>query len=126
MTCMRLLIFHMTSGLLTLVVVAADVTQAHARAPEQLPPTRKLLHDPDPGVRLRTAWALAEPHDAEAIPVLIDLLADLPAEQRRRVEDFLQQLAGELAPAMNIQGEDEEAHKARRDAWAAWWKNVEG
>jgi HEAT repeat protein/outer membrane protein assembly factor BamB len=105
---------------------AAGVALARATPPDQVPAVRNLLKDPAPGVRLRTALALAEAHDAEAIPVLIDLLAELPVEQRRRVEEFLQQLAGEWAPTVNFQGEDEIARKIRRDAWAAWWKNVEG
>ena len=58
--------------------------------------------------------------------MLIDLLAELPVEQRRRVEEFLQQLAGEWAPAMSFQGEDEIARKIRRDVWSAWWKSVDG
>jgi HEAT repeat protein len=148
MTCMRRLIFRITLGLLALAVVSpgpsASAVRAHfpaeredeqrldaaglARAtpPEQVPDVRKLLKDPSPSVRLRTALALAEAHDAEAIPVLIDLLADLPAEQRRGVEGFLQQLAGEWAPAVHFQGEDEIAHKICRDVWAAWWKSIQG
>jgi HEAT repeat protein len=105
---------------------AAGVALARAAPPEQIPDVRKLLKDSAPGVRLRTALALAEAHDEEAIPVLIELLAELPAEQRHRVEEFLQQLAGEWAPAVNFSGEDEIARKIRRDAWAAWWRNVDG
>jgi HEAT repeat protein len=105
---------------------AAGVALARAAPPDQVPTVRKLLHDPAPGVRLRTALALAEAHDAEAIPVLIDLLAELPPEPRHRVEEFLQYLAGEWAPAVDFKGEDEIARKIRRDAWAAWWKNVDG
>jgi HEAT repeat protein len=105
---------------------AAGIALARANPPDQVPAVRKLLHDPAPGVRLRTALALAEAHDAEAIPVLIELLAELPLEQRHRVEEFLQQLAGEWAPASNFVGEDEIARKIRRDAWAAWWQNVDG
>jgi HEAT repeat protein len=105
---------------------AAGVALARATSPERVPEVRKLLKDPAPGVRLRAALALAEAHDAEAIPALIELLAELPAEQRHRVEEFLTQLAGEWAPAANFQGEDEIARKIRRDAWAAWWRNVEG
>jgi HEAT repeat protein len=105
---------------------AAGVALSRATPPDQLPAVHKLLHDPIPGVRLQTALALGEAHDAEAIPVLIDLLAELPLEQRRRVEEFLQQLAGEWAPAANFAGEDEIARKIRRDAWAAWWRNVDG
>src|SRR5262245_44855333 len=81
-----------------------DLSQIERRIAKE-PVVRKLLHDPAPDVRLRTALELAEAHDAEAIPVLIDLLADLPAEKRRGAEEFLQQLAGEWVPAMSFQGE---------------------
>jgi HEAT repeat protein len=105
---------------------AAGVALCRATPPDQVPAVRKLLKDAAPGVRLRSALALAEAHDAEAIPVLIDLLADLPLERRKQVEEFLQGLAGEWAPALNFAGEDEIGRKIRRDAWAAWWRNVEG
>src|SRR5262249_12736316 len=148
--CMHRLIFRITPGLLVLAIVSAGTTVSAVRAqfsterqdeqtlltggvalaratpPEQMPAVPKLLHDPAPDVRLRPALALAETHDAEAIPVLIDLLADLPAEQRHPIEEFFQQLAGEWAPAVNFRGEDEIARKIRRDAWASWWKNIEG
>ncbi len=104
----------------------AAVALCRAAPSHRVLAVHKLLHDPARGVRLRVALALAEAHDAEAIPVLIDLLADLPAEPRHRVEEFLQQLAGEWAPTADFQGEDEVARKIRRDAWAAWWKNVDG
>jgi HEAT repeat protein len=105
---------------------AAGIALARAAPPEELSVVRKLLKDPAPGVRLRTALALAEARDAEAIPVLIDLLADLPVEPRQRVEEVLQQLAGEWAPAVNFTGEDEIARRIRRDAWGAWWRNTDG
>jgi HEAT repeat protein len=105
---------------------AAGVALARAAPPDQVPAVRKLLHDPALGVRLRAAMALAEAHDAEAIPVLITLLADLPVEQRKKVEEYLQQLAGEWSPVVNFSGEDEIARKIRRDAWAAWWHNTDG
>ncbi len=105
---------------------AAGVALCLAVPPDQVPAVRKLLRDPAPGVRLRTALALAEANDADAIPVLIDLLAELPVDQRKRVEAFLQSLAGEWAPALNFAGEDEIGCKIRRDAWAAWWRNVDG
>jgi HEAT repeat protein len=104
----------------------AGVALCLAVPPDQVPAVRKLLRDPSPAVRLRTALALAEANDADAIPTLIDLLADLPMGQRKRVETFLQNLAGEWAPALNFVGEDEIACKIRRDAWAAWWRNVDG
>jgi HEAT repeat protein len=105
---------------------AAGVALARSAPGEQLPDVRKLLKDSAPGVRLRTALALAEAHDEEAIPVLIELLADLPIERRKRVEDFLQSLAGEWSPTLNFAGEDEIGRKIRRDAWSIWWRNVDG
>jgi HEAT repeat protein len=105
---------------------AAGVALCRAVPPDQVPSVRKLLEDPAPGVRLQTALALAEANDADAIPVLIELLADLPIDQRKQVEEFLQNLAGEWAPALNFAGEDEIGRKIRREAWAAWWRNVDG
>src|SRR5262245_44625399 len=93
---------------------------------KQMPVLRKSLKAPATEVRLRAALALAEAHDAEAIPVLIDLLTELDAEQRRPVEEFLTQLAGEWAPLVNSSSDDKIARKVRRDAWVAWWKNTNG
>src|SRR5579871_2212159 len=59
---------------------AAGVALCSAMPSEQVPDVRKLLKDPSAAVRLRAAKALAEANDAEAIPVLIDLLAELSAE----------------------------------------------
>jgi HEAT repeat protein len=105
---------------------AAGIALARAVSSESVPEVRKLLTDRAPGVRLRTALALAEAHDAEAIPVLIDLLGELPAGPRQPIEELLIQLAGEWAPAVNFQGEDDISRSIRRDAWAAWWRNVNG
>jgi HEAT repeat protein len=105
---------------------AAGVALCRAAPPDRVPEVRKLLKDESPGVRLRAAMALAEANDGEAIPILIDLLAELPAERRKPVEEYLQKLAGEWAPALNFAGEDEVGRKIRRDAWLAWWRNVDG
>jgi HEAT repeat protein len=87
---------------------------------------RKLLKDPAPAVRLGAAKALAEANDPDAFPVLIALLADLSAEQRRPVEELLIHLAGEWAPVGHLASEDRIARRVHRDAWAAWWKNTDG
>jgi hypothetical protein len=72
-------------------------------------------------VRLRVALALAFVRDRSAIPVLIDLLAELPRDQNWPVEEVLQRLAEDRAPAW-IGGTDEAARRQWRDAWAAWWQ----
>jgi HEAT repeat protein len=87
---------------------------------------RKLLQDPNPAVSLRAALALAKQQDAEAVPVLIDLLAELPAAQRRPAEELLQDLAGEWAPGLTHLKDDAISRKICRDAWAAWWRNTDG
>jgi HEAT repeat protein len=84
-----------------------------------------LLKDPRPAVRLVAALGLAEAHTAEAVPVLIDLLAELPPEGRKQAEDFLTQLAGEWA-VVGPPGNDRTSGRLRRDAWAAWWRGLDG
>jgi HEAT repeat protein len=84
----------------------------------------KLLHDPKPSVRLRVALGLGTRHDEEAIRELIALLASLPPALAKQAEDFLGNLAGELAPAtkLNVGAVN---RLACRDAWAAWWKELD-
>jgi HEAT repeat protein len=78
-----------------------------------------LLKDPDLVTRMRAGLALAAMvHEKEAVPVLIELLAELPPEQTWPIEDLLERLAGELAPGTDV--EDGTRRKAR-DAWLRWW-----
>ena len=91
-----------------------------------LPEIRKLLADPKPQVRLRAALALVQRGDEKAVGVLIDLLADLPQDERRQAEQALQQLAGAWSPAPALQGDDELSRKIRREAWAGWWRTMNG
>lgn len=86
---------------------------------------RPLLRDADPAVRLRVGLALAEARDKAAVPVLIDLLGTLPAEQAWRAEALLQRLAGEKSPAVGL-GTDDAGREKCRDAWAGWWRDQGG
>jgi HEAT repeat protein len=86
----------------------------------------KSLRDPSAAVRLRAALALGESNDAEAIPVLIELLGELPRRKRQPVEEFLTRLAGEWSPLVQFPTEDEIGRRIRRDAWLAWWRNTDG
>jgi HEAT repeat protein len=81
---------------------------------------RDLLKDPEPSVRLKVAVALTGSGDADAVPALIALVAELPVEQSTLAEDYLSQLAGEAGP-QNLP-ENEEDRKARSAAWSAWWQ----
>jgi hypothetical protein len=78
------------------------------------PIAQPLLADRDPQVRLRVALALAAGGDRAAVPVLIDLLAELPPEQAQSAEELLERLAGDRAP-------EAAEGTAARDAWRAWW-----
>src|SRR5262249_2270369 len=80
---------------------------------------RKLLADADVTVRMRVALALAS-HDAQAVNVLIGLIAALPSEQAWQIHEFLIPLAGDLAPRAPEDNADSRK-KASAD-WAAWWK----
>jgi HEAT repeat protein len=107
------------------VLLVAVLTVSLAAAEKSID-WRKQLTDPSPILRKQAALTLAEANDPEAIPVLIDLLAELPAEERRPVEEFLTKLAGEWAPVGPLASEDKIARKIYRDAWMGWWRNSDG
>jgi HEAT repeat protein len=91
---------------------------------EHLSAVRRLLHDGDPVVRLKTALALAGIHEREAVPVLIDLIGELPSAQSAPAEEYLQRVALDRGPANLPSGEGSrgENRKKRHEAWVAWWK----
>lgn len=101
--------------------MAIDLLAQHAQA-ETEPALRRLLRDPAPSVRFRVAMALAAGGDAEAVGVLISLLADLPLAQGRQADDFLASIAGDYSPKIALAG-DELSRRNCRDAWDRWWRN---
>jgi hypothetical protein len=101
---------------------AAAEALCRGNAVAAYPAVRKLLADPDAGVRLQAALGLAGAKEKDAIPVLIDLLAQLPPEQAWPAEDLLFRLAEDKAPAVSL-GADEASRQKCRDAWAAWWRD---
>jgi HEAT repeat protein len=105
--------------------IAVEVLAGSGRS-ELLPEVRKLLADIKPQVRLQAALALAQRLDEQGVAVLIDLLGELPAEGRNQAEKALQQLAGNWSPSPPLAGDDEVSRKIRREAWAAWWRTVDG
>jgi hypothetical protein len=89
---------------------------------EQKEAVRKLLQDPVPVVRLQVALALALAREKDAIPVLIDLLPQLPQAQAWQAEDLLFRLAdGNAPPSVSLGGNENQRLKCR-DIWAKWWK----
>ena len=94
--------------------------------PETRPVIAKRLTDASRPVRQRAALALARVEDVNAIPVLIDLMGDLTKAERPAVEEALRSIAGETVPKSLPTGDDEKDRKALRDAWAGWWRKVDG
>jgi hypothetical protein len=86
-----------------------------------LPALRKLLKDADPAVRLCVAVALVHAREKDAVPVLIDLAAHLPAEKAWQADDILQRLAGDKAPRTGPTTDAAQRRKYR-EAWNLWWK----
>lgn len=101
--------------------IAAAVALCRAGAVEQRPAIRKLLQDPSADVRSPVAQELAIAGDKEAVPVLIELLAQVPLEQGGAIEELLYRLAGPTAPAVALRAEAGAAIKSR-DAWRGWWR----
>jgi HEAT repeat protein len=97
---------------------AAGAALAGCRA--QLAAVRRLLHDANPSVRQRVALSLLEARDKSAVPVLIALLTELPPSEAKPVEAMLMVLAGDRAPAGDLDGDDADRRRYR-EAWSAWW-----
>ncbi len=100
---------------------AAGAALGQAGAPGEREEVHKLLQDSDPQVRLATGLGLVRGRDKAAMPVLITLLGELPAEHAWRVEDVLCRLAGDQSPNVAL-GSDQAARARCRDAWSDWWK----
>jgi HEAT repeat protein len=101
---------------------AADAL-ARAGGAAQRKTVRKLLADPDPGVRRRVALSLLDVGDKEAVPALIALLEANSREDAVAAEDVLTALADEAAPKPPV--DDSAAARARyRKEWEAWWKGA--
>jgi hypothetical protein len=102
--------------------VAAEALCRGGAAGER-PAIRKMLQDPDALVRLHVGLALAAGGEKEALPVLIELLAEPPSFDTGgldEVEDLLYRVAGDKAPAGGS-GTDDAARRHYRDDWKKWW-----
>jgi peptidyl-prolyl cis-trans isomerase B (cyclophilin B) len=87
---------------------------------DAVPAVRELLHDADHLVRMRVGLAFVDKNDKSVIPLLIELLADLPRDQSQVIEDLLGRIALENSPDL-LQGDDQATRRKRRDAWSEWW-----
>jgi HEAT repeat protein len=99
-------------------VAAVALWRGHAA--DALPSVRKLLADQDVEVRRRAAQELASAKDREAVVALAGCLEALPAERAWEVEEQLERLAGDQAPAA-LTG-DPINWKNVAGAWKQWWQ----
>lgn len=104
---------------------AAGAALARAGATDQQDAIRKLLTDPDPSVRYRLGLALIGRRDRDAVPTLIDLLAEpnLASRERSLLEDLLYRLADDQ-PLGVPPGDSPEDRKKIQEAWRTWWKEA--
>ena len=100
--------------------IRAAAAVALAKRGAALPAVRKLLADADTAVRLDVGQALA-PQDAQAVSVLIGMMAELSADQAWQLHEFLTPLAGDKAPP--YPDDSPAGRKKAAAAWAAWWKD---
>ena len=77
------------------------------------PTVKQLLTDKDLQVRQSVAAALTVAGEKDAVPVLIDLLAELPPGQTWPAQDVLHQLAGDKAPTGVLGDKTDERKKYR-------------
>jgi hypothetical protein len=101
---------------------AAAQAVCAATGTEHVEAVRRLLNDAEPSVRLKAALALASVGDRTAVPALIVLLTNVPEEERRQAEDYLNKLAGDNGPRDLPQGENAESREKRSALWSAWWQ----
>src|SRR5262245_21453210 len=100
---------------------AAGVALARAGVAGKVPEVRKLLQDPKALVRRLVGLNLARARDKQAVPVLIALLEELPAEEIGEIEDLLFTLAADKAPEV-ASGTSAEERKKYRAAWDDWYR----
>jgi hypothetical protein len=100
--------------------VAAEAL-CRARSAEPLAAVRPLLKDRDVKVRQRVASALVESGQKDGLPVLIELLNELPRDEVWRVEDLLFRVAGDKAPPP-ASVDDPAGRFKWQAAWKVWWQ----
>jgi hypothetical protein len=103
------------------VRIGAAVALTRAGAAKDVPGVSKLLRDPEARVRLRVGLALAAARDRDAVPVLIALLGELPAEETADIEELLASLAGDKAPTASP-GTTPASRREYRAAWEGWYR----
>jgi hypothetical protein len=92
----------------------------HRGNADQRAAVRKLLSDADAQVRLRAAQGLLAAKDKAGLPVLVELLNELPVELAWQAEELLHWAANAKGPEPVIGAGKPEARRKCREAWKAW------
>ncbi|MBI1914558.1 MAG: HEAT repeat domain-containing protein [Planctomycetes bacterium] len=104
---------------------AAALVLGHSGTDALKDKVRGLLKtEADAKVRLRAAQGLLAARDKNAVPVLLALVGDAPADVAREAHDLLGGVAGDKAPAESP-ADGAEGRKKSKAAWDAWWKDNE-
>ena len=98
---------------------AAGVVMGRSGTAEQRGAVQPLLADPDPRVRFRAAQGLLAGRDAAAVPALIALMKDGPADLAYRSAELLSCAFGEHGPRVPF-GDDAATRQYCVKAWTAW------
>jgi hypothetical protein len=91
-------------------------------AADQKKRAEKLLNDPDPNVRLRTAQGFLAAGEKTGIPILIDLLDQKPVSVAWQAEELLSWAANDRVKRELVWDGSDRATKAKSD-WETWWSN---
>jgi HEAT repeat protein len=103
----------------------AALALCQAQKSNPLPEVTRLLKDPDLAVRVHVARALLDMGMADAVPILIALVTELPADQAWQADEALRRMAGVRAPTVTL-GSDDSTRRQCRDSWGKWWQENDG
>jgi outer membrane protein assembly factor BamB len=98
---------------------AAGEALIRAGIKADFPLVKKLLQDKDSSVRYRVSLAMLRVQDKDVLPVIIELLGEVPTNQLWQLEEPLHILAGEKAPTVSP-GNDDTSRKNYVAAWRKW------
>lgn len=108
--------------------LAGLISQYQTEGPSALRPHkdrfRKLLQDPDPGIRSVATWALGRIGDLDSAPELIGALADEDETVVSQARAGLQILSRKIDGYGPADGASPAERQAAAERWQAWYESV--